>query len=196
MSEELKCVRRKWVKRNWAMSKWKGVNRGSKSVMRKWARRDKGEGDKGRKISIAETDDPQTPLHVPQTALYTSNTSLHPKTRLYYPTPPFHPFRPPSHHLRLPNTPTTPIYAPNTPFIGMFGIPIYRKYRYWDSYRYIGMTFLVILIYRNFRYTQKLRYIGIAEIHRYYRNLSILSKFIGVILTIAYCRWHLSVLRW
>ena len=67
----------------------------------------------------------------------------------------------------------SPFWFLSFPFafsLGMFGIPIYRKYRYWNSYRYIGMTFLVIPIYRNFRYTEKLRYFGI----------SVLPKFIGI----------------
>ena len=63
--------------------------------------------------------------------------------------------------------------------LGMFGIPIYRKYRYWNSYRYIGMTFLVIPIYRCFSVYRKFRYIGIAEIHRYYRNLSVYRCYIN-----------------
>ena len=53
--------------------------------------------------------------------------------------------------------------------------PSCRDVRYTENTgieTHIGMTFLVIPIYRNFRYTEKLWYIGIAEIHRYYRNLS------------------------
>ena len=68
--------------------------------------------------------------------------------------------------------------------LGMLGIPIYRKYRYWNSYRYIGMTFLVIPIYRNFRYTEKLRYFGISVLPKFIDIIEI-YRYTGVILTIA-----------